>query len=66
MNKNMLFAFALLGAILVGALGALVGRWFLPNNGPCTVDYGLVAAWVGAIAAAGLVVVGGIAARYAC
>lgn len=52
--------------VLVGlAAGLLAGRWLLPNNGPCTIDYGLVAAWVAALAAVAVVVVGGVAARYA-
>lgn len=47
------------------ALGVLIGRWLLPNNGPCTLDYGLVAAWIGTAAAVGLVFVGWLAAAYA-
>jgi hypothetical protein len=47
------------------AVGVLVGRWLLPNNGPCTVDYALVANCVVALGTIGLVIVGGFGIKYA-
>jgi hypothetical protein len=47
------------------SIGLLVGRWLIPNNGPCTLDYAVVAAWVASIAAVGLVAVGAYGVYYA-
>jgi hypothetical protein len=55
--------YASLGAAAL--FGILVGRWLLKNNGPCTVDYGLVAAWIGALSAAGLLAVAIVGTKYA-
>ncbi len=52
-------------AVVALAAGLFIGRWLLPNNGPSSVDYSLVASCVIALGTIGLVIVGAFAARYA-
>ena len=56
---------AVVAAVVALAVGVLIGRWLLPNNGPCSVDYGLVANCVVALGTIGLVIVGGFGVKYA-
>src|SRR5580693_1495551 len=51
--------------IVVLGLGVLIGRWLLPNNAPCSVDYGLLASTIIALGTVGLVIVGGFGIKYA-
>ncbi|MGA8534673.1 MAG: hypothetical protein WB615_11235 [Candidatus Tumulicola sp.] len=52
-------------AVVAGLAGFLIGRWLLPSNGPCALDYGLVAAWLTGTATLLLVVIAACAAYYA-
>lgn len=56
---------AVIACAVVLAAGVLIGRWLLLNNGPCTIDYGVIASWIAALGTVGLVVIGGVGAVYA-
>ncbi len=63
MSKSVSIKIAL--ALLVLAIGILIGRWLLPNKEPCTVDYLIAANCVIALGTIALVIVGGLAAKFA-